>query len=82
MADSSFRTQLHGYAKFENLMSGVESITFVSAEVLSQSSDVATVAIATTPIRTNGPGHCQGTVDLVRGAINAWLLHHIHITCP
>lgn len=80
-ADSNFRSQLHGYANFQALMSPVESIKFDSAHVVNQIGDTATVAIATTPTKTTGPDHCHGTANLLRAANSGWLLDRISITC-
>ena len=81
LADSTFRTQLGGYASFEAGQAGDRSITFHSAQVLSRSSAGATVAVRTTSVRTDGTHHCSGTVELVPGSTGTWLLHLIHINC-
>ena len=81
LADSTLRRQLAGYGNFKTLMSPVQSITFDSAQVVSQSSDAATVAIVTAAGHTDGTQHCGGTVDLMRGANSGWVLHTIRINC-
>jgi serine/threonine protein kinase len=82
LADSAFRNQLGGYSSFSSGQAGDRSITFDSAHVVSQSSDLATVAVRTTSVRTDGTQHCSGAVDLSRTGLSAgWLLHQIHINC-
>ncbi len=81
LADPAFRDQLGGYASFQSGQAGDRSITFNSADVESQSSDAATVAISTTSVRSDGTKNCSGTVDLVKSGSAQWLLHQIHINC-
>ena len=82
LADPTFRSQLGGYNSFQAGQVGDRSITFEAADVTSQSSTAATVAVRTTSVRTNGTHHCAGTIDLVAGGTSrGWLLHLIHINC-
>ena len=82
LADPTFRSQLGGYASFEDGQAGDRSITFTGARVISRSAGAATVAVSTTSVRTTGTQHCTGTVDTVAGGSGgSWLLHLIHISC-
>ncbi len=82
LADPTFRNQLAGYQSFQAGQAGDRSITFDSANVVSQTGNSATVAVRTTSVRTDGTKHCAGTVDLQRSSASAgWLLHLIHINC-
>jgi serine/threonine-protein kinase len=81
LADPSFRSQLGGYASFQAGQSGDRSITFDSIRTISRSGGVASVALTTTSVRTDGTHHCQGTADVQAGSANRWLVHQIHISC-
>ncbi len=82
LTDPAFQAQLKGYRSFENGQAQDKSISFDSAQVVSQSASSATVAVRTTSTLTSGTQHCAGTVDLQPGSSAAqWLLHQIDITC-
>ncbi|MEA2210452.1 MAG: eukaryotic-like serine/threonine-protein kinase [Solirubrobacteraceae bacterium] len=82
LADPSFQSQLGGYQSFQNTFSGDRSITVNSLRTLSTTANAATVAIATTSVRTDGTQHCSGTVQLsAAGAKAHWLMDHIQINC-
>ena len=82
LADPTFRSQLGGYDSFQAGQASDRSITFDAADITSQSSTNATVAVRTTSVRTNQTQHCAGTIDLVSGSTSrGWLLHLIHINC-
>jgi hypothetical protein len=82
LADATFRAQLDGYRSFEVGQAGDRSITFDAAQVVSQSSTRATVAVRTTSVRTDGTKRCVGTVELVSSSPSTgWLLHLIDINC-
>jgi eukaryotic-like serine/threonine-protein kinase len=81
LADPAFRAQLGGYASFQAGQANDRSITFNSAHVASQTATSSTVSVSTTSVQSDGTRHCSGTVDLVSGAANRWLLHQIDISC-
>ncbi len=81
LADPALRNQLGGFSSFQAGQSGDRSITFQSVRTISQSAGAATVALATTSVRTDGTHQCHGTADLVPGAGSGWLVHQIHINC-
>lgn len=81
LADPSFQQQLHGYSGFQSTFSADRSITFDSAQTVSQSASSATVEVHTTSVQSNGTQHCTGTVQLVPGSGGGWLLHQIGISC-
>ncbi len=80
LADENFRNQLGGYASFQAGQEEDERIIFDSAQVVSQSAGLATVAVRTTSVRTNGTQHCAGTVQVVPGS-GSWMVHQIGINC-
>jgi len=80
LAAPAFRSQLGGFAAFQSQFSSVRSITFQRARTSSQAGDRATVAVRTTSVQTARTDHCQGPVDLVRGA-GGWMVEQIHIAC-
>jgi len=80
LAAPAFRSQLGGFAAFQSQFSPVRSITFQRARTSSQAGDRATVAVRTTSVQTARTDHCQGPVDLVRGA-SGWMVEQIHIAC-
>jgi hypothetical protein len=81
LADAAFRAQLGGYRSFQAGQANDRSITFNSARVVSHTATSATVAVSTTSVQSDGTRHCRGTVDLVPGPANSWLLHQIAINC-
>jgi len=82
LAEPSFQSQLGGYQLFQTGQAGDRSISFDAAQVVSQSSTSATVAVRTTSVRTDGTHQCAGTVDLhPDGSSSTWRLSLIHITC-
>ena len=81
LADPTLRSQLEGYQSFAAGQAADRSITFDSANVTTQSSAGATVAVQTTSVRDNGTKHCTGTVDLVPAGGGQWHLHLLHINC-
>jgi serine/threonine protein kinase len=81
LADPTLRSQLLGYQSFAAGQSGDRSITFHTARVISQSATAASVAVSTTSVRDDGTHQCQGSVDLVKGSAEQWLLHLVHISC-
>ena len=82
LADPTFRSQLGGYASFQDGQAADRSITFDAARLTQQRSDVAIVYVQTTSVRTTGTQHCAGTVQVVPGGqAAAWLLHRIAIDC-
>jgi Protein kinase domain len=82
LADPAFQAQLKGYRSFENGQAQDKSISFDSAQVVSQSASSATVAVRTTSTLTSGTQHCAGTVELRPGSsAGQWLLDQIQITC-
>ncbi len=82
LADPTFRSQLEGYDSFRAQQADDRSIIFNAAQLLSESSHAAIVAVRTTSIRADGTTHCSGTVDLSRAdSSGGWLLHLIHINC-
>jgi serine/threonine-protein kinase len=82
LTDPAFQSQLGGYQSFQNTFSGDRSITVDSLRTLSKSARSATVAIATTSVRTDGTQHCSGTVQLSPASSGGgWLMHHIQIGC-
>jgi hypothetical protein len=82
LADPAFRSQLNGYDSFRGGQAQTRSVSFQSAQVVSQSATGATVSVRTTSVHTDGTQHCAGTVDLVRASTSGgWLLHQIHINC-
>jgi len=82
LAEPSFQSQLGGYQLFQTGQAGDRSISFDAAQVVSQSSSGATVAVRTTSVRTDGTHQCAGTVDLrPDGSSSTWRLSLIHITC-
>ena len=80
LADPTFRSQLEGYASFENGQALDRSITFDSARVVSQTATTAMLEVRTTSVRADGTQHCGGTIQLERSG-SAWLLHQIGINC-
>jgi serine/threonine protein kinase len=81
LADPTLRSQLDGYQSFAAGQSGDRSITFHTAQVSSQTANTASVAVSTTSVRDDGTHQCQGSVDLVKGSGDQWLLHLVHISC-
>jgi len=80
LATPAFKSQLNGFAAFQSQFSPVRSITFQRARTSSQAGDRATVAVRTTSVQTTRTEHCQGPVDLVRGA-SGWQVEQIHVAC-
>jgi len=80
LATPAFKSQLNGFAAFQSQFSPVRSITFQRAQTSSQAGDRATVDVKTTSVQTNRTDHCQGPVDLVRGA-SGWQVEQIHVDC-
>jgi len=80
LATPAFRSQLKGFAAFQSQFSPVRSITFQRAQTSSQAGAKATVDVKTTSVHTDHTDHCQGPVDLVRGA-SGWMVEQIHIDC-
>ena len=75
------RSQLGGYAAFQNQMSSVRSITFHRAQAVGGSgSDTATVALSTTSVQASRTQQCTGTARTVRSG-GGWLLDGISISC-
>ena len=82
LADPTFRAQLGGYDSFQGGQSGDKSITFHTAQIVSQSGGSATVSVRTTSVRTDGTHQCSGTVDVrADGPAGRWLVHTISINC-
>lgn len=81
LAGPNLRSQLGGYAAFQHLFSSVRSITFRSAQVLSDSSaGAAAVAVRTTSVQTDRTQQCTGTARTVRSGA-AWLVDHVSVGC-
>ena len=81
LAGPNLRSQLGGYAAFQDQMSSVRSITFHSAQLLpSSSSSAATVALRTTSVQSDRTQECAGTARTVLSG-GAWLLDGIAISC-
>jgi serine/threonine-protein kinase len=81
LADQNLRTELGGYAGFQNLMSSVRSITFHRAATAAGStSSTATVALQTTSVQTNRTQQCTGTARTVRAG-GGWVVDGVSISC-
>lgn len=81
LADPALRAQLRGYESFVAGQANDRSITFGSANTVSQTTTSSTVAVKTTSVQADGTHHCAGTVDLGAATAGHWELHQLHITC-
>ena len=81
LAGQSLRSELGGYAAFQNQMNSVRSITFRRAAALPGSgSSTATVALQTTSVQTDRTQQCTGTARAVRAG-GGWLVDGVSISC-
>jgi serine/threonine protein kinase len=82
LADLTFRSQLGGYESFQAGQAADRSIAFHAARIIRQTSDIATIYVATTSVRASGTEECTGTVDVSNAGRSAgWRVHMIHINC-
>jgi hypothetical protein len=81
LAGGGFRAQLQGFDAFQSQFSSLESISFERAETIKETSDSATVAIATSAVHTGKVDSCSGDVSLAPGGESGWLIEHIAVDC-
>ena len=81
LADSSFRSQLGGFAAFESQQSTLQSIEFRSIDVTSESGSNATVSFSTVATHTSFVDRCTGSMTLVASS-GTWLIDRAqNISC-
>jgi len=81
LADSSFRSQLGGFAAFESQQSTLQAIEFRSIDVTSESGSNATVSFSTVATHTSFVDRCTGSMTLVASS-GSWLIDRAqNISC-
>jgi eukaryotic-like serine/threonine-protein kinase len=81
LADSSFRSQLGGFAAFQSQQSTLQSIEFRSIDVTSESGSNATVSFSTVATHTSFVDRCTGSMTLVTSS-ETWLIDRAqNISC-
>ena len=81
LAGPGARSQFGGRATFEGTFATLESIEFERAEVVSETTDSATVEIETVATHTDHVDTCSGQTSLVSGGEEGWLIERIGVDC-
>jgi hypothetical protein len=81
LATPTLRAQLQGFPAFRAQFSSVRSIRFHRAEIVRQTPDTATVAIATTATHASRVDRCTGTASTARGPSGRWLVARVSVSC-
>ncbi len=81
LATPGLRVQLQGFRAFRAQFSSVRSIRFHRAEIVRQTPDAATVAIATTATHVSRVDRCAGTATTARGPSGGWLVTRVSVSC-
>jgi len=81
LAAPGVRSQLGGFAAFQQQFAPVRSIVFSRATAVQQTSGAATVAITTTATHTDHVDHCTGTAQTAPGTAGGWVVTHLDVGC-
>ncbi len=81
LATPTLREQLQGFRAFRAQFSSVRSIRFHRAEVVRQTPDTGTVAIATTATHASHVDRCAGSATTARGPSGGWLVTRVSVSC-
>ena len=81
LATPGLRAQLQGFRAFRAQFSSVRSIQFHRAEIVRQTPDAATVAIATTATHVSRVDRCAGNATTARGPSGGWLVTRVSVSC-
>jgi hypothetical protein len=80
MGTDNLHGQFGSLATFQSTLATLESITFPTMRVISQSGSTATVEFSSVAKHPDRTDHCTGRATLVRQG-PAWLVDHLDVQC-